>query len=589
MQRVVVCSLAVAVALAAGGCRSLRQRLEQWGQGTGTSPAAKTPATQSLARTLTGPFNERASTDAAVGALAQSGVEVYDDKSFALVRQPSGRKALLRYTRFQARNMALETSTGGGLLGAQLDAVTPAITFKGTKVPVTPSGLVAAWAVAGVSPGADLARRLLGTIDARASKRIRFPTLVLALFLADAAPAPTKSATGSLGERLDSALATADHLLGAPKPAWAAGGPCATARELLQQLDGLLASLQNSPDTGLLGFIAGALARLGVQVALEAVRAQVASLRSMLGTVAAAVYSASLLNEWSLDVKAQPPSLHYAPGRPAQGRFVATVVGSDGIDYPDWVKECAALFNLALPNTQQPDGMAIKWFPGAGFNAHAHPAPGADETVQAGGLARYPIATSQEDPQTHGTGAEDRRPAEIAATVKRTIDPQQLARFVSGVTGLPSAVTGGIAGQAGDRVSFVDVTGRGSATVGFHVSPASFRKVIQGGGATIIVEGHNCAGLYGTWTVKIDINPGGEQVVTFAVTKDNPTGSFGWSIPIPHGVHSGEMSATVSDTQVSFSGGNRVATPYGAAGRSDAGSAPITRGPTAKCTTRASK
>ena len=209
--------------------------------------------------------------------------------------------------------------------------------------------------------------------------------------------------------------------------------------------------------------------------------------------------------------------------------------------------------------------------------------PTADVKVQAGGTARYPIATSEEDPQAHATGTEDSRPAELSATVKRTIDPQQLARFVSGVTGLSGTVTSGIAGAAGDSVSFVDVTGSGSATIGFHKSPASFRQVISGGGGTIIVDGHNCVGIYGTWTVKIDIIPGGEQIVNFTATKDNPTGSFRWGIPIPSGVHSGQMSATVSDTQVTFSGGTGVATPMGSAGRSDAGSAPITRGPTADC------
>jgi len=568
--------LAVAVTIVASGCGSS-------GGQTDTSPASRASTPQSLAQTLTGTFDERASTDASVGALAQSGVEVYDDKSFALVREPSGRRALLRYTRFQARNMALEVSTGGGILGSQLDAMAPPITFAGTQIPVTTSGLIAAWAVTAVSPGADLSRRLLGDIDPKAARNVRFPTLVLALFLADSAPALTSSATKSLGDPLGVALASAGSLLGASETAWAAAGPCATARELLQRLDGLLASIQSSPDTGLFGWIGGGLARLGVQVAMEAVRSQLSALRGILETVAAATYSASLLNDWGLEIKADPPLLHYIPGSPTQGRFIAEVVGDEGIDYPDWLKECAALFNLSLPNTQQADGMAIDWTPGAGFNEHAHPMGGFDGKVQAGGTARYAIATSEEDPQTHATATEDRQPAKIAATVTRTFDPQQLARFVSGVTGISRALTSGAAGLAGESMSSVDVTGSGSATVGFHKSPASFHKVVQGG-ATIIVDGHNCVGVYGTWTVKIDINPGGEQSVNFTATKDNPTGSFRWSIPIPNGsVHSGQMSATVSDTMVTFSGGNRVDTPYGAAGASAAGSAPITRGPTANC------
>ena len=574
--------MAVACALGAGGCNSCGRRLESWGIGGDPTPATGAAAPQSLARTLTGAFDERASTDAAVGALARSGVEVYDDATFKLVRKPVGRKALVRFTKFQARNMALETSTGGGILGARLDAMAPPITFKGTRRPVATSDLVAAWAVATKSPGAELSRRLLGPIDPRAGKKVRFPTLVLALFLADAAPALTRSASRSPHDPLDLALAAASGLLSAPRPAAAAGGPCATARELLQELDDLLASLQSSPDTGLLGWIGGALARLGVQAAMAAIKAQLSALRAMLATVAAATYSASLLQDWGLEVKADPGALHYTPGRPTQGRFTAKVVGADGVDYPDWLKECAALFDLALPNAQQPDGMDITWAPGAGFNAHAHPVPTADAKVQAGGTARYPFATSAEDPQAHATGAEDRSPAELAATVKRTIDPQQLARLVSGLTGLPGSATSGVAGLAGERVSFVDVTGRGSANIGFHVSPASFRKVIRDQ-AEIIVDGHNCAGLYGTWTVKIDINPGGEQVVTFAVSKANPTGTFRWSIGIPGGVHSGQMSATVSDTKVTFGGGTRVDTPMGSAGRDDAGSAPITRGPTPKC------
>jgi len=570
--------LVVAVAIVASGCGSP-------GGQTDTSPASRASTPQSFAQTLTSKFDERASTDASVNALAQSGVEVYDDKSFALVQTPSGRKALLRYTRFQARNMALEISTRGGILGSQLDAMAPPIKFAGAEIPVTTSGLIAAWAVTAVSPGADLSRRLLGDIDPKAVKNVRFPTLVLALFLADSAPAlpPTKSAAKSLGDPLGVALATAGSLLGTPETVWAAAGPCATARELLQQLDDLLASIQSSPDTGLLGWIGGALARLGIQVAMEAVRSQLSALRGMLETVAAATYSASLLMDWGLEVKADLGPWHYVPGSLTQGRFIAEVVGDEGIDYPDWLKECAVLFNLSLPNTQQADGMDITWAPGAGFNEHAHPMPTADVKVQAGGTARYPIATSEEDPQAHAAGAEDSRPAELSATLKRTINPQQLARLVSGVTGLPIAATSGMAGAAGDSVNFVDVTGRGSVIVGFHKSPASFHKVIQGG--AIIVDGHNCVGVYGTWTVKIDINPGGEQIVNFTATKDNPTGSFRWSIPIPNGsVHSGQMSATVSDTKVTFSGGNRVDTPYGAAGRSDAGSAPITRGQTANCT-----
>ena len=78
--------------------------------------------------------------------------------------------------------MGLEAATGGGLTGAELDALLPAA----TGTPRT-SRIVAGYLARVDSPGARLGRALLGDRDWTAPDEIVFPTVVLATLSAEVA------------------------------------------------------------------------------------------------------------------------------------------------------------------------------------------------------------------------------------------------------------------------------------------------------------------------------------------------------------------------------------------------------------------
>ncbi|MDQ6825561.1 MAG: hypothetical protein M3007_08890, partial [Candidatus Eremiobacteraeota bacterium] len=201
-------------------------------------------------------FSERSVT-AAIGVLASAGVAVYEaPDSREPIRPIEGAGSPLRFTRWQARNLALQASTGGGFLGSQLDGV-----IATPKKAPTFSFTLAAWITRYDGAGAKLAKQIMGKQDWQHAPKLVFSALVLALFLADATRSDGKRAASSAGGAPLLAMIPASQALkwnALAERAAADTDPCSAASAFLQgTINNIVAALQikGSSESNILNFL----------------------------------------------------------------------------------------------------------------------------------------------------------------------------------------------------------------------------------------------------------------------------------------------------------------------------------------------
>lgn len=475
-----------------------------------------------------------------IDVLAAVGIATYEDDSFTVVAPATGTE-VLGLTRFQVTNLAREAALGGGLSAATLNGMAEPVVLElpDQQLVVPLSLFVAAYVAAVDSPGAAHARGLMGEVDPARHAELRYPTVVVATFFAEALqPAASTAPAGPPRVRRD---------------------PCAAAQGLLNAIPMLMAQLVvPSGGGGFWGAVAGAIVSTVVNVtvdaALTAIRAALSQIRVALAGAAAAVYTASLLRSWNLVVQASPMAFHYAiqgmadPG----GKFEATVAGGAGVDYPQWVESCASLFGVALPQTQRAEGSTIRWTPA--FASHARPGSAIDMTIGPGDRASYAFTKSTETSADHAANEEKTGTIAMTAVVSRQVDPTQIRNFISGVfAGVPDV----LAALAGSGISqavgqLADVSGTTSASVTHHRGEHATIEHVDGPGRLFA---YSCSGAIGTWNLTM-MDPTYSASTQWTFTESMRTVPVQFTYTANYGGDPPYIETFVNDWQVSLVDGD---------------------------------
>ncbi|MGZ4680343.1 MAG: hypothetical protein ACXV4D_09255, partial [Ilumatobacteraceae bacterium] len=281
----------------------------------------------------------------------------------------------------------VEAAAGQGVLGADFDRV---IGVEPGLPP--PSFLVAGWVSTSGSPGAALARRIMGNHDWTKAPQTLFPGLVLALYSADAArfadalagpQAPSPSDTTAPAETVAPAGLRATVAL-----RHRTIGVCSLVKGFVDNMVGAmfdaLGHLQTPevPSTGndVLDFFgSGIQAGLnlatgvvnglidagrflvvnGIKLAVQPILNEVAKAAAALAVVATIT---SLLRPWTLRMTATPPSTRKAVGdEPSLTGTVSATVDLGGLDqWPADIADCAQTAGVTLPPLK-PEGAPIVW------------------------------------------------------------------------------------------------------------------------------------------------------------------------------------------------------------------------------------
>ncbi len=332
--------------------------------------------------------------------LMGAGVGVFDDAA-SVTAGP-----VMRLLRWQVRNVAVEAANGGGITGEALDGLVP------VREGVPPVAyLVAAWVKSFDSAGARFSRDLMGTQDWSSAGRIVFPSLVIALFLADATAgmkppgAPKAGALAPAGAQAELAAAGA-KAAGTSKAGSltlaGAQGVCSFAATFIQHAIADVAALAKVDTTGggFFGFL-GKIWNTAVDLAAAAVQGLITTftqpvvnlVTDVFGVLAMVLQLSSFLVKWRADLKAEPT--HSSFGVDTQivtGQFTLTVTQNQPA-IPDLIADCAAAFGVDLRTAGSAAGSKITWT--AGRNDLATRTT-ADDTLAPDKTARYRYQNRQE-------------------------------------------------------------------------------------------------------------------------------------------------------------------------------------------------
>ena len=310
----------------------------------------------------------------------------------------------LRLLATQARAMQLEAADGQGLLGAYLDQVV------GADPGMPPASyMIAGWVTGSQSPGARYAHTLMGDRDWRAAPAVVFPSLVLALYTADAArfadalsgnttetgsPPGTTVGSGGVSSGVSGSSTMATRFRGGPltfdltalRPLVV--GICSQVQGFI---DGTISALfdvighletPQLPSTGsntvdwfvgglttALGYAVGAVnglvdaAHFLVQKLIgqitQPVLGYIAKIAGVLAVISTVV---SFLRPWTIRMDASPPQTHKAIGdEPDIAGTVKATVDLGGLDkWPTDIEDCAKAAGVTLPPLK-PVGAPIAW------------------------------------------------------------------------------------------------------------------------------------------------------------------------------------------------------------------------------------
>jgi hypothetical protein len=305
------------------------------------------------------------SADDVAASITATGLEVVD----TLDAPTSG----ISVTRDQLEVMAAEVVGGSGILGGELDTVTP---MPQGAPPL--SYLLAAWLHDAPTPRAQLARSWYpGETDWTQAPTVLFPRAVLLLFIVDVA------------EQANTELPPlpADQTFvvpsSAPTPegtvAGLRAGPVGAACDLISgfftnQIAALFDMLRLRTDFlggGALGFIGGIIATVwntAVDLASAAVQRLVRNLgEPVLQAIGQAIAIAGIVSHvstyvtgWHISVQANPQVITFpvAPAPPLTGQFVVTDASSR--PWQPELQQCAQAFGVAIPRVLEPDA-PIRW------------------------------------------------------------------------------------------------------------------------------------------------------------------------------------------------------------------------------------
>jgi hypothetical protein len=296
---------------------------------------------------LAGPFSQR-TVDAVVHLLAGSGVAVVGGLGGGAPQVPvDGPPSPLRVWAWQARSLAVETAGGGGLPGAEIDALAPVPTGV---VPL--SYLLAAYVSAGRTQGAQALRALIGSRDWKHPEHIIFPTLAWALLASDLA----RSVHPRSAARLLRTTALGP-----------ASGPCSVVSQWVNDTLDLLFAALNQVTSALLPTFLAQLVGVGLALARGALGGLISALtapvvdaiRAGVSLLALAFEAASVLQPWSLQLRNSPQPNSYSN---RQGSVLLTVLDQGPIDWPQPLQDCARqVTGRDLPQLRGAANAPVAW------------------------------------------------------------------------------------------------------------------------------------------------------------------------------------------------------------------------------------
>jgi hypothetical protein len=443
------------------------------------------------------PHAERLSFAETQTVLVGAGVRVLSDDGGSTVAEPSAPESAMSVRVGWVRSMAEEASSGAGFLGADLDAL-----GGGAPDGVPMSAVLAAYARGVDTEGAAFSKGLLDGQDLVHPDRVVFPSVVLALFAADASRAFGVSTDASSSTQAGAPAAPGQPVaLGPDQLRLIAGGPCSDVTstifntinkvfDAIQRpdiqlpktgvafLDGLLQGFTDLVVGGL-NFVINGAKQLVVGAAVYAID-KLLSVVARVATVAAMLANFTMaIGHWNLDAKAEDESTRKGIGNEQINVRVSVTatastqsVTSD--DWPEWFKDCAATANVTLPPLR-PVGAKITWLvapssPDLAYESTAVTAKDA-ELKDVGGQAvgRIGLVTGTETQEQKDKGAEQQGSVRVTARIRRTqIDqlratlkaiaegaasdalgflPPQIKTYLTGIVG--SAVNEATEGLAG--------------------------------------------------------------------------------------------------------------------------------------------
>ncbi len=379
-----------------------------------------------IAERLAMPTYTADTTAAAVEGLARSGIGTYTDPTSTAPDQAvTGLASPLRLLDFQAHALAVGAWGGSSLTGAELDTVLP-MPAGSTGVPST-SQLLAGYVAAADSPGGALSRALMAGQDLLSPTTLRFPAIVLDLFVSDLATdggriAPSADSGGpsaaAAGEaRPLMALAeTGTYSDSGAQPMTATTGICSSAASWISGvISSLFNALKVATPSSVPGFIIASIWNWFVSAAEAFVRgllttltdAVLGTVRSIAASVAAVATQIASLLPYVVKVEATGPdgSGTFTLGTaPLSGTFTASVTAGDLPEWPAVLADCAATANVALADFHA-KSVPVTWGP---LQAPADPKLGptadakTDTFTDANGQATWSFTTSTDPGDPNG-------------------------------------------------------------------------------------------------------------------------------------------------------------------------------------------
>jgi hypothetical protein len=363
--------------------------------GAGTAVAARLAPTGAtapiddaawaLAGRLTAPDYTSDTTSAMVAALARAGVATYSDSSSLAPEVPlTAAASPLALLDFQAHALAVGVWTGASWSGSELDGLMPIPAGSTDAAPA--SVLLASYVAAVDSPGAALSRAVMAGQNLLNPPTVRFPALVLFLFASDLAtgggqvaapigsPAPSASAAALAGSRLLADVAKPANGVDRILLADPAGGICSDAANWIHTtISRLFDALKLAEPSNIIGKIFVTIWNFAVDVLHSFVEGVITtvtdevlgSIRSVAATISGVAEQIASLLPYGVHVAVTggdtgPDFNLGSSSRP--GSYVATITAGDLPDWPDVLKDCAAVAKIQIPDFSS-KSVPITWGP----------------------------------------------------------------------------------------------------------------------------------------------------------------------------------------------------------------------------------
>ena len=531
----------------------------------GAAPATsgRTPDTTSGSTSDTAPDSTSGSTQpatsaASAAALASAGVAVVDAPAPVLT------DAILTLTTGQVQFMDAEANAGSGLLGTDLDAA------GGGATSGLPVSAVLAGYVRGVATGgAEYSRTLLGAQDLTQPAHVVFPTIVLALFAADAASA-------FAADEVTGETAATQSFSNAGSGAGSFGqsrhlrtGICSdVTKTIFDAIDKIFAKIHIPPgrvgNTGS-SFLNGLLQGLtdvvvgGLNLVIDAAKVLIVDgitfvLGQVLSVVAEVAAAAALIanivsavRPWTLNVTAKDPNTHkgVAPEQVFDRVTAKAVIIGPTDDWPAWFVDCAAVAGVKLPSLLPVDApvtwKVYSYVPAADLMTESTQEIPKDTKLRKEGndvLARIGLVTGSETEAQVSKGAAQHGAVLVSATARRNQIEELRKTLVDAAKNLANQVLQsvpavirdfliGLVAQAADGssdqvASLLDASGSAVIDVLYHGAPkpdaapvtaGAWSFAVFQGGVAPGIAGYTCGGLASTWHVIF--GPGSELERTY--------------------------------------------------------------------------